>query len=281
MEERCYSVYVHISPSGKRYFGITRQDPVSRWHNGKGYKGNLYFYRAIMKYGWDGFSHYILASSLSKSEAELIEIDLIKENKSNTKEFGYNIENGGNCAGTHSDETKRKIAEKNKGNKNCAGRVLSDWHKQQLIKSNIGNRRNTGRKATEETRRKISNALTGKKHSEEHVKNWLKSRKSMSGVNNPMYGKQHSDETKKKISDAVRLMSGSEGNKIRLKALQRKNEKKVIQLSMDMTALEVFDSVGRAAIAVGGNSQNVGYACRNTNRTYKGFYWRYYNENNN
>lgn len=50
--DKCYTVYMHISPSGKRYVGITRQRPVARWKNGRGYINNEYFYRAIKKYGW-------------------------------------------------------------------------------------------------------------------------------------------------------------------------------------------------------------------------------------
>ena len=41
-----YTVYMHISPSGKRYIGITSVKPKYRWRNGKGYETQI-FYRAI------------------------------------------------------------------------------------------------------------------------------------------------------------------------------------------------------------------------------------------
>ena len=56
-------------------------------------------------------SHILVAT---KEEAEQMEIKLIAEYKSNQREFGYNIANGGNTIGKHSEETKRKISEKAK-----------------------------------------------------------------------------------------------------------------------------------------------------------------------
>ena len=72
MEERNYKLYVHISPSNKRYYGITSTSTVQRWNNGKGYK-TQYFYRAIKKYGWENFKHEILFDNLTKDEACLLE----------------------------------------------------------------------------------------------------------------------------------------------------------------------------------------------------------------
>ena len=33
-----YTVYKHISPSGKVYIGITKRKPEYRWNKGKGYR---------------------------------------------------------------------------------------------------------------------------------------------------------------------------------------------------------------------------------------------------
>ena len=52
-----YTVYKHTSPNGKVYIGITCKPTKARWKNGKGYKNNDYFYNAILKYGWENFSH--------------------------------------------------------------------------------------------------------------------------------------------------------------------------------------------------------------------------------
>lgn len=52
-----YTVYMHITPSGKMYIGITGRNPLKRWgSNGSGYKGQA-FSNAIKKYGWDNMEH--------------------------------------------------------------------------------------------------------------------------------------------------------------------------------------------------------------------------------
>ena len=110
-----YIVYKHISPSGKIYIGITSVKPEYRWNNGRGYIKNTYFTKAIEKYGWDNFIHEILYINLSKEEAERMEIKLISKYRSNEREFGYNISNGGETIGKHSEESKQKISEARKG----------------------------------------------------------------------------------------------------------------------------------------------------------------------
>lgn len=98
-EEVKYTVYIHISPSNKYYVGITGQKNLNqRWKNGKGYEKNLYFSRAIEKYGWDNFEHFIFAEHLTKDEACDMEKFLIKKLNSNDYRYGYNICSGGEGA---------------------------------------------------------------------------------------------------------------------------------------------------------------------------------------
>lgn len=123
--QKKWCVYVHISPSGKRYIGITCRKPNERWKNGKGYIDSPYFYNAIQKYGWDNFSHIILKDNLEEQEAKQMEIDLIAEFDSTNRDKGYNISKGGDgVSGVqrfgeensfygkhHSDETKGLLSE--------------------------------------------------------------------------------------------------------------------------------------------------------------------------
>ena len=45
-----YTLYVHIAPNNKKYFGITSQAPENRWGiDGRGYKTQRLFWRAIQK----------------------------------------------------------------------------------------------------------------------------------------------------------------------------------------------------------------------------------------
>ena len=95
MQNRQYKVYMHINKvNGKRYIGITRQEPKRRWQNGCGYD-KTFFGNAIKKYGWSNFEHVIIASCLSKEDACNMERDLIKKYNSNNRDFGYNISKGG------------------------------------------------------------------------------------------------------------------------------------------------------------------------------------------
>lgn len=111
---RKYTVYVHIFPNGKRYVGITGQSVNHRWQNGKGYIGQP-VYNAICKYGWHNIEHRVLYEDITKDEAESYEKELILEWKTSNRQYGYNIEKGGNLNKTISAETKYKISAKNKG----------------------------------------------------------------------------------------------------------------------------------------------------------------------
>ena len=116
-----YTVYKHISPSGKVYIGITKRKPEYRWNKGKGYREDqLLFYRAIKKYGWDNITHEILYTGLSEKDAKNIEISLIRQYKS--LGMSYNITDGGDGGrGLHnkrkklSKETKLKMSKSRKG----------------------------------------------------------------------------------------------------------------------------------------------------------------------
>lgn len=180
MNKMSYTVYMHISPSNKRYIGITCKKPEYRWNNGKGYKNNKYFSSAINRYGWNNFQHIIIARGLTKEEAMWLEIELIREWDTINREVGYNITEGGegtrginpleNMTEEARQEWKRKQSESKKGKSNWDG---------------------ASEEFTEEWKRKISEATKGE--------------------NNPMYGKdwregKTEEEMKvigRKISEAI------------------------------------------------------------------------------
>lgn len=140
-----YCVYCHINKeNNKKYIGITKTEVNKRWHNGAGYKGQPKFYRAIQKYGWDGFYHEIIASNLTESEAKNFEILLI--DKLDAIQNGYNVSKGGDTGNgvIYTEEMRNEISKRVSGKGNPRfGAIL-----------------------TEETKNKISQALTGRKHPE-------------------------------------------------------------------------------------------------------------------
>lgn len=112
-----YCVYLHTSPTNKYYVGITKQNPLKRWANGRGYCKNKHFYNAILKYGWDNFKHEIIFSGITKEEAIQSEKQLIKALNSNNPLFGYNNTEGGETRKSLSKEGRLKVSTKNKGKK--------------------------------------------------------------------------------------------------------------------------------------------------------------------
>lgn len=89
-----YTVYMHITPSGKRYIGITSKTAEERWRKGFGYYKQV-FYKAIKKYGWNNIKHEILYTGLTKEEACKKEQILIRKFKTTNVKFGYNRSIGG------------------------------------------------------------------------------------------------------------------------------------------------------------------------------------------
>ena len=133
-----YKVYIHTTPSGKKYVGMTCKQINARWQNGRGYKSSKYFYRAVLKYGWDNISHEIVLTNATLAEASEKEKELIIEYKSNNSKYGYNRTDGGEIGFKHSKATIEKL------------RILS---------TNI----------SEETRKRRSKSATGRKMSKEAI----------------------------------------------------------------------------------------------------------------
>lgn len=158
MNENNYTVYMHISPSDKKYIGITSRPVNKRWQNGMGYIKNDHFWKAIQKYGWDNFQHIIVAEELTKQEACKLEIKLIAEHKTQDWEYGYNIMPGGETQSLP-ESSRKKISEAKKGKKMskeaCAKMSQSRKGKPSCL---------LGTTLTDETKAKISASLKGRKH---------------------------------------------------------------------------------------------------------------------
>lgn len=105
-----WAVYKHVSPSNKVYIGIS-SNVKNRWAaNGYYYHlSDTAFSRALKKYGWENFQHFILQTGLTKQEACDMEKELIAYYKA--KGLSYNITDGGEgYTGKHSEEhNKHKI----------------------------------------------------------------------------------------------------------------------------------------------------------------------------
>lgn len=95
-ESNNWKVYAHFNKlNNKAYIGITKRNPKYRFRNGKGYYANKHFTSAIEKYGWDGFTHEILADHLTLEQASEIERAVIYFLNTTDRNYGYNIRSGG------------------------------------------------------------------------------------------------------------------------------------------------------------------------------------------
>ena len=116
-------VYIHICPNGKRYVGITqKEDPKERWDSGWGYQSNVHFFNAIKKYGWNNIEHQVFKVD-TKEEMFYLEKYLISYYNTTNPIYGYNHSSGGEisnfgCHWFHTDESKKKISDSKKGDKN-------------------------------------------------------------------------------------------------------------------------------------------------------------------
>lgn len=192
--DKNFTVYMHVSPSNKRYIGITSQDPKLRWAGGSGYSDNKHFKSAIDKYGWDNFEHIIIASNLSLQAACKMESDLILRYSTMNPEKGYNHTTGGNWS-SPDEETRKKLSDRRK-------QLVADPEFLRKLSSSL-----KGHTCSDQTRKKISDALKGRKISEDQL---AKRR-----------GRKHSEETKRKMR----------GRPSWIKGLTKETDERVMKLS--------------------------------------------------
>ena len=97
-----WSIYKHTFPNGKIYIGLTKQEPEKRFKNGYSYEDCPLMFNAIKKYGWNNVQTTWLYSNIETvQEAGLLERKAIQEYRSNEREFGYNLSNGGQGGATN------------------------------------------------------------------------------------------------------------------------------------------------------------------------------------
>lgn len=108
-----YYIYKHTSPSNKSYIGITNDlGARARNHRSTNNQCRL-FAAAIKKYGWDAFTHTILATVVTEAEAKDAEVTYIAQYETFGPK-GYNLGPGGDYR-EFSEETRKLMSEARKG----------------------------------------------------------------------------------------------------------------------------------------------------------------------
>ena len=232
-------VYVIVNKINlKLYFG-------SHTWDGEGLDKNYYgsgkiIKQAVNKYGKDNFIVYPIKFYDNADECRKAEEELLTKYNIASNPYCYNIKNG--AVGWTSEDMKGK-------NNPMYGRTGEKSHMY-------------GRTRTEETRKKISQALKGRTGEKSH-----------------MYGKHLSESTRKKISQALKGRTGekshmygkhlSEEHKQKISQAQKKTP--IVAIQKDTGKIRIFESQMECIRVLGLNPGSINH-CLKGGRNHTGGY---------
>ena len=232
-------------------------------------KAQIRVYNSLKKHGWDNHKFEVI-QECKEEELNDLEVYYMELHQSLNSKSGLNLRGGGtNLA--HSEETKRKISEANKGRKLTEEQIkkLSNALK--------------GRVCSEERKKQISLMLSKRIHTEEsklrasltHKRRFSESEWSLkfTGDKNPFYGKKHTEETKNKISELAKNRPGP-SKEIREK-IGVKLRIKINQYTMDGVFIKEWDSITNASAHLGIDASYIAKTCKGQHKQAKGFIFKY------
>ena len=191
LDDKKFYVYCFINnKNGKMYIGKTK-DIQKRCNEHKIADGKCpAFHNAINKYGMDSFEFIVLNKYNTEKESLDAETYYISKYNSNTREFGYNLTDGGDGISgfKHSEESKTRMSISKTGDKNhMYGKKHSYLSKEKISTNHIGNTNAKGTVRTIESKIKQSVAMTGK----------------YIGENHPLWDTVRPENVRKKISNSL------------------------------------------------------------------------------
>jgi len=235
--------------NNKMYVGkMSKPVNKSKYYLGSGVVIN----KAIQKYGKESFIKEILEENIKPEELSIREIFWIE--KLNTKRpNGYNLTDGGEGTAGYK-KTHTQI----------------ENHRKAI----------TGKKASEETRKKMSDAHKGKKLSPEHVMNVSKaltgrklSPEHIKKVSEGNKGKKISEDQKRMISEFHKGRPTSEETKVKM-SLANKAKVKIQQLSLDGQVIAIYSSTKDAAKCMNTLRTSIAKCLSGKRKTHLGFIWK-------
>ena len=287
-----YIIYMHTSPSQKKYIGITKQDPSQRWgKDGHRYKRCTSFWRAICKYGWNNIKHEIIDTADTLEEANHKERYYIEKYQTHDSRYGYNCTNGGDGV----EGWKANDLQKQRN---------SDAKKEMWQNPNIRDRLTKERQtrastmAERERLSKISRSTwqdeTQSSRLKEHLKKIAQDPVCLEQRSKKMHAKwENDDEYKAKMLNHLSKVHSDENIKKQhsehMKLLWKENRdaflenRKYLKGAENPTARavrcvelnKVFESARAAEVATGVSYKNISNVVRGKNKTAGGYHWEY------
>jgi group I intron endonuclease len=265
--------------NGKKYVGQTTQEsPQKRWvqhlksiNNGRGCP---ILRKAVKKYGSENFKFEVICECENSELNDREKTFIISENS--LWPNGYNVSKGGFGGGfigkTHTEETRAKLSYATK----LFAASLSYEKKREIAKKISEKNKIIKQNVSEITRKKISEALTGK--SKKKPSNDLKLYYSST---DPDIIKKR-EETRNKIREAA-LKRAAEGKVAKFTSEMKQKHSEIMakvsgvpvsQFSLDGVFIRSFPSLSNAAQEFGVSQNCIGRAMRGLNKTSCGFIWK-------
>ena len=210
-------------------------------------RDNIYFHRALRKYGLDNFVYCVLEDNVLRANLNMREMDWIEYYDSFY--CGYNLTLGGRKNTIFSEEVKEKLKGKLAWNK---GKHHSEETKRKLSESHKGRTTwNKGKHHSEETKRKLSESHKGRT-------TWMK-------------GKKHTEEAKRKISEHNKGKKLSEETRIKMSKL---HGKKVNKYDLSGNFIKEYSCI-KDAVKENLKASHISAVCKGYRKTSGGFIWKY------
>lgn len=146
--------------NSKVYIGCTTKTVEERFKKHCLKRNNTIFGKAIKSYGRDNFTIEIIETCLSEKDMFEKEIFWIKEFKSNNRDFGYNMTEGGDRGAVYYGEDNWSFGRKNEKlselNKSRKGQKQTKEHIENVRKAMIGKKRSKETKLKMSIARKVA-----------------------------------------------------------------------------------------------------------------------------
>lgn len=241
--------------SGKSYVGVTSGLVDDRWnqhvYSALKLDSQYAIHRALRKHGVDAFRVDVVETC--DDYGELIEAEKDWISWLGTYENGYNMTRGGEgTLGNRGNLGKKKSVE-TRAKMSVAARSRSEETKRKLSESLRGKRHSV------ETKEKISKTLTGKNLTDEHRKNIRDALNDSSLIekNRTAHLRENlSEDTLRKISEA--------------------SSRSIEQIDPETgEVLRVFNRIRDASEFVGVKSNSITHVLKGRSKTCRGYFWKY------